>query len=213
MWRKAPKDTSEYLDAQKEYFAACDECDEFLAKAALRYDAPELAPYRAKVELALEAMRAEEVWCHRLNVWGGASMSSIMEALGMGFWQPNEPDLPDLPDGMTWDEPDFDEEENPLSDRAKAYMAASDKVLAAHCGEIPGIPLHKIAGTNDGWVVTSVEIRAALTILDSTAEARIADAFAEYAWSDDPVRSRTWFDSWVRFLRDAAELGNGFVTY
>ena len=56
-------------------------------------------------------------------------------------------------------------------ERAQEFIAATDAVLDWHGPEIPGIPVHKVCYSNDGWHVTKEEAKSALLIYNREIEA------------------------------------------
>lgn len=84
-----------------------------------------------------------------------------------------------------------------VSEAMRTYEAACRAVAAWHAEPPTGIPDHKIGGTNDGWIVTPAEIRAALAALAAQPEEAKAGTFAEHP---------RW-DEWVDHLTRAAAHG------
>jgi hypothetical protein len=99
----------------------------------------------------------------RRNMWGGARLAEAMVKLGMAYDVEQYIELPDWPEewGCHWDDKDEDYV-GPLADEYKKKL---EEHLSWHgVSDIPGIPVHKIAGTNDSWHVTALECQAALGI-------------------------------------------------
>ncbi|MEV7177433.1 hypothetical protein [Kitasatospora sp. NPDC093679] len=84
-----------------------------------------------------------------------------------------------------------------VSETMRTYEAACRAVAAWHAEPPTGIPDHKIGGTNDGWIVTPAEIRAALAALAAQPEEAKAGTFAEHP---------RW-DEWIDYLTRAAAHG------
>lgn len=67
---------------------------------------------------------------------------------------------------------------------------------------------HKIAGSNDGWINTPDEIRAALKIYDELDPFFTVETLKEHG-----VEDMDYWDRWLKFLHNAAERGGGFQTH
>lgn len=134
--------------------------------------------YRAaadQVHAAYAAMRDAEKSYFRLNIGGMGRYARLMERLGMAFEDDPHPPFPDAGEcGTTWDDvyaaespedyPGYKWTDSRLVAALK-LKEASDAVLAFHGRTgTPGIPLHKIAGSNDGWHVLPAEAEAAVRI-------------------------------------------------
>lgn len=99
----------------------------------------------------------------RRNMWGGARLADAMVELDMAYDVLKYIPIPDFPEAeeydCTWNDGEV------IGDRAEEYRAVLADHLSWHgVSDIPGIPVHKIAGSNDGWHVTALECRAALGI-------------------------------------------------
>lgn len=135
----------------------------------------------------------------RRNIFGGARLAEALVEMGMGFdayEYGRPPEWPDPKDyGVTID----DETGEPVGQRADDFRKANDAVLDWHGPEIPGIPVHKVAGSNDGWHVTKEEARSALLI---------------YAKSigKGQAHPEAFSDDFIPFLRQAAR-HDGFETW
>jgi hypothetical protein len=110
----------------------------------------------------------------RRSMGGGAGLADALIAMGMGFeaekWVPIPPFPMAEEYGVEYDEWQDDGgrwHDGYKGDRAKEYEADLAEHLRWHGPEIPGIPIHKICTTNDGWVVTREECRAALVLYDA----------------------------------------------
>lgn len=156
-----------------------------------------------------------------INNSGGRALAEIMEELRMVFWSPDQAPFAGLPDPRDFDVPTdwwFNEEylDRPRTSNEIAFHRVHDEALSWHGSTTPGIPGHKIAGTNDGWIVTPAEIRAALAILDSTPPEDIRNAIVAILKCDDKSDEfQDWtesFSEWLDFLRGAAAYGDGFTT-
>ncbi|WP_370973926.1 hypothetical protein [Amycolatopsis sp. cg9] len=123
---------------------------------------------------------------------GTTSLCQAMAELDMAHPSP----VPDFPASDHLDRHDFDGEQ-PVTDRARAYMQALTQVQADHgthgAARLPGIPWHKLA-SGDGWHVTG----------DECAEALAAYEIALAAGADHPA---AFADDVIPFLRTAARYG------
>jgi len=100
----------------------------------------------------------------RRNIWGGPRLAAAMKELGMAFEVTDYAPIPDWPRmedfGVT-----YGDDDEYAGERVPECRKALDEVRAWHgVSDIPGIPVHKIAGSNDGWHVTALECKAALEI-------------------------------------------------
>ena len=134
----------------------------------------------------------------RRNMFGGSRLADALEAMGMGFTAETYVSPPEFPDIKAYG-CDWGDDGEPVGERAEEYEAAVNAVLDWHGPEIPGIPVHKIAGTNDGWHVTKEEAKAALVLYEFAIRAGKPhpDAFGE---------------DFIPFLHRAAE-ADGFETH
>lgn len=142
----------------------------------------------------------------RRNIWGGMRLAEALVDMGMGFDAYEYGTPPAWPDpeeyGVTYQEtklPDGEWETGYVGERAKEYEAAQNAVLDWHGPEIPGIPTHKVAGSNDGWHVTREEAKSALLIY-------------ERAIAAGKAHPEIFSDDFIPFLRTAAE-HDGFETH
>lgn len=128
----------------------------------------------------------------RLNIWGMGVALDHMQSLGMLYSLEDRryPEFP-KPEAFGLVEHPDDEDGWVAGTPERAYLDAHEAVLAWHPADPAGIGSWKF-GSNDGWIVTPEEIRAAL--------ARAADAPAR---EDLPK----WWGDWVAYLQRAATLG------
>lgn len=108
-----------------------------------------------------------------LNVWGMRRAREAMNRRGMLCVADPIEDWPQRPatvstaayDWVCHPEDRTGEPPNAADlEQAERHLREVTEYRRAHSGECPGIPVHKL-GTNDGWIVTPVEIRAALGAL------------------------------------------------
>lgn len=131
----------------------------------------------------------------RLNIGGMRRTVEVMAALDMVF-------ITDSPTGDDW------AAVNALYDEAaeggdRYEAAACEMVSRLAAEERPGIPVHKLFSTNDGWHVQPIEIRGALHQYRQAFEVdreRVADV----------TGGCSWWDEWIDYLERAAANGEGF---
>lgn len=101
----------------------------------------------------------------RRNMWGGSSLADAMVDLGMAYEVEEYVARPEWPTPDDYDVVWNDDAEDYVGQRADEFRQALADHLSWHgVSDIPGIPVHKIAESNDGWHVTALECRAALDI-------------------------------------------------
>jgi len=123
---------------------------------------------------------------HQFNWHGMSRCEETMEAAGMLCH-------PEPPSSAEWNAlPDFieDWEQLGLPYGGVAYFEAKQRLTLAHRGECAGIPAYKFH-SNDGWVVTPAEIRAALRAVQTNPP-------------DDPPK---FWPVWLDYLREAESHG------
>lgn len=98
----------------------------------------------------------------RRNIRGGSRLTALLEHHGLGYW-------PDVPPWPELDDRDDDFWELSNSERFAACPQLKEH-LTATFSETPGIALHKIGTTNDGWIVTPLEYRSMLGLFDQLPE-------------------------------------------
>lgn len=110
-------------------------------------------------------------WCDnpnnylRRNLWGGCKLAAAMVELGMAYEVEQYIALPEWPDVSDYDVVWSDDANDYVGQQADAFRQALVDHRSWHgVSDIPGIPVHKIAGSNDGWHVTALECQAALGI-------------------------------------------------
>lgn len=127
----------------------------------------------------------------RLNIFGMSRYRTAMFELGM-MHASTYPVSSD-----EWETlPEYEDD----SDEA-AYYEAKDKLTARHGDStLPTLPSHKF-GSNDGWLVTPDEIRAALAKWDEWNSEDHQDVDAEVT----EVISSDYWGKWIAYLRLAAD--------
>lgn len=172
MYWRAPRedDNAGLAEAQKAFDEAV------RARNAFPHGSPQAIEAQKLVETTYTGLNSAERTYYRLNVWGMSRARELMNERGM-LCTPGE---------IAYDEwPEYVEEGTP--ERAR-YEAERDVLLAAHRGECPGIPVHKLC-SNDGWLVLPGEITAALAANDKHA----------------PPADVEWWPEWIDWLRDAID--------
>lgn len=157
----------------------------------------------------------------RLNVWAMDRYRGAMRQLGMIYstdssqaaW-PEWNRYPDDRQRQDWFEAanEHHEYDEVLPDgipddilaESRAYIAASMSARRYHPGGGNVIPSHKFE-SNDGWIVTPDEIRAALAAYE--AEQNRNETLSELASAGS---ARDYWDSWIDYLRRAVDFG-GFA--
>lgn len=134
----------------------------------------------------------------RRSLSGGSRLADALIAMGMGFEAETFLPVPPWPDREEYGV-DWNDEGDVVGERAKEYEAAVAAVLDWHGPEIPGIPVHKVCRSNDGWHVTREECRAALQLY-------------EFAIRDGKGHPEAFADDFIPFLRAGAE-ADGFEVH
>lgn len=138
----------------------------------------------------------------RRNIWGANSLADAMIKLGMAYSVEQSPRFPDPDDYgvISWND-----EGEPVGQRAEEYQSAVNEVLAQHpldslgTADVPGVPVHKICGSNDGWHVTAQECQQALDVYRK----RMAEG---------DQHPESFCDDVIPFLEACAQ-GDGFETH
>jgi hypothetical protein len=169
---------------------------------------------------------AEEISYFRLNIWGMGRVRDVMLRLDMCYGSGSEMSWP------PWNRFANDEARQEQFEVARGHFehgeelpdGIPDEVLSAareHVEQVRAcrrhhpaggdtIPLHKF-GSNDGWIVTPEECKAALAAYESTTEDRRTEAFsaagmtAENGWTD-------YWAQWIAYLRSAID-HDGFAVW
>ncbi|MGD6749142.1 hypothetical protein [Streptomyces sp. BH105] len=129
-------------------------------------DHPDQEAAQKIVHERYEAMHDADTAYFRLNIWGMGRYTEIMEQLGMTVSDYSAPPFPHQPEGVTWDEIEAAQEagdaaNTPVRPEVLAYLKQQEAHVAWRPEPAFGIALHKF-GSNDGWLVTPEEIKAAL---------------------------------------------------
>lgn len=204
-----PAGEAEQVEAARAlFYAACQIRDHKQRTAAD-------TPAQRAVNAAYELMQDEEVSYFRLNIWGMSRYASAMLALGM-VYDSRSPAFPPAwdyrgeADETLWfgvvdhvedGEARPDAATDELVARARAYVEEAGKVRRHHPDGGDVIPVHKF-GTNDGWVVTPDEIKAALAVYDALPVERVEDVLAEEVGHGE---RRDYWDRWIGWLELAVD--------
>jgi hypothetical protein len=212
-------------DARAAFYAACKERDALVPdgagwgtperQAAMVTD--EYKERQAKVETLSAEMDAANTNYFRLNNAGMRAMCESMDQLGMlvteydgnphGAW-PTHQEF-----GLTRDE--FDALCDMERDEQRAHPDARFREFAERGDFIrswspleSGIPVHKF-GSNDGWIVTPLDIAAGLRAYRAADSDDVAKVRQEWIWEG---RTTSYFDEWIAFL-ERAQAGTGFEVF
>lgn len=214
-WRVRPSgEADEVAEADARFYEAARERDALGERGT--YDAATGRPCgsdafsakQAKVDAALAEIRRIERSYFRLNVWGMGRYRVAMESLGMLCGADRRTDCPDPESfGTSYDEVDAlryrDDATSPPSgdagQRAKTFLATEAEFLSQHDGECPGIPPFKF-GSNDGWIVTPAECKAALALYSANSAEQVQQALADAGITDTDYWSR-----WIEYLSGAVD--------
>lgn len=170
------------------------------------HDDPAWIALQERVTAASKAMGQTNTSYFRLNIWGMGRYREAMHTLGMLVLDNDHPSFPDLPDGVTWEDveiveyPDQHEGEIPKPE-AVAHHKANEAVLAWHMEPALGIEIHKF-GSNDDWLVTPAEIRAALAAYRRADLPQIETALASAG-----IKDASDWGRWIDYLTRAEQQG------
>lgn len=178
---------------------------------------------QAEVSRAYETLLLADVSYFRLNIGGMGRFTEIMDQFGM-LKDTHPGDWPEKPEGLTWDQvnavdpdnaddPDYAETFEAMTDEQRTAARAHNEIveahLRAHDRDTPGIAVHKLYSTNDGWLVTPGEIGYALKVYDET-DAERRDKILTAGGM--PEGERDYWDAWIGYLRRAMSRG-GFRVF
>lgn len=178
-------------------------------REGLLYGTPEREAAQLAVTAAHLEMEKADLNYFRLNIWGMSHARDDMDALGMLATEYSQPPWP-LPTGfgITQDEWwNYDHDLPTADDRFLKMQAAVDAMLAWSPPDEPGIPIHKL-GSNDGWIVTPLDLSGALARYD-LAPAGLREELRN-SWIDE--NGGCYWDEWIAFLGRAKALA-GFRVY
>lgn len=104
---------------------------------------------------------------YRLNIWGMSEARPQLEAFGV-VRRAGMPHVPQAEEFGVNEAFDFEEDQDlaTLTEAQLAYVTAMKQWRDGHDGEGPGIPDYKL-GSNDGWLVTRIEIESGVRLADS----------------------------------------------
>lgn len=163
------------------------------------------------VTAAMNEMYRTDVTYFRLNIWGMREASDVLSPLGMIHHYGNHPPFPQLPDidgfdgcGMEVDGAyiELDEAPEKFPPAAHEYQRAHEDVLR-FSPEVPGIPGWKF-GSNDGWLVTPIDIQGAIAQLVNAAKAACVEPAAMLA---STAGDRTYVVEFVEWMVRAIPRG------
>lgn len=143
----------------------------------------------------------------RLAVWGMRECRDAMTRLGMVDWKWSPGPWPKLEDFVLRDYPDEDAEHAPDSPSGQYLNAV---VMMRNCVPESGLIAGYKLCTNDGWIVTPLEIKGALAVLDVYRLERADSEGLLYKFVDAELPD--FFDAWLAFLVRAGEVG-GFSVH
>lgn len=213
-WEQQPEEmVADYAVKQQEFDDAVKKRDAAYPRGGPHGHADiEASPEQKAVHEAYRAMLEAEGYYFRLNIWGMGIARTVMALRGMvheyGY-----------PDQAAWEAlPEYDES-HPDDDGGPEYRAARDALVGATV-EHPGIAIWKF-GSNDGWLVTPIEIKSALALYKASCEAsgddpvtwmpyvRETGRWAEEVCAPDVEGAQAveWWQSWLLWLGGAAEHG------
>jgi hypothetical protein len=171
------------------------------ALPAERRNTPEWEAAQQKVMDAFDHASTFDLNYFRLNIWGMGRCRGYMEERGMIYHTSSA-------DAGEW--PDYEEPEQAEGEDTDAWYARIDEYDEAHSQRTAPlrsfhpeggdtIPSHKF-GSNDGWLVTEDECKAAATV----------NALADpptFMDEDGETKPVEWWPEWIAFLERAATHG------
>lgn len=210
-----PTDRDLYNKANAEFHAACQRRDALPESAKGTFDpdagrefgwdderawvgrSPAYSAAQDEVHMAYRQMRLADVGYFCLNIWGMQIARVAMKERGMVHTVGNhpawpEPDSYEIPPGV---EP-WDDEGDDLHPAVVQYRRDVEDVLCYATPDVPGMAIWKF-GSNDDWLVTPIEIKGALAMLERSEQ-------GPPLHEGEPIG---WWDEWIAWLRLAAEHG------
>jgi hypothetical protein len=175
---------------------------------------PEYAAAQKVVMAAYDKMNSADTHYFRLNIWGMGKARAGMYEAGMIFDGQQNDEWPTYSpptsaeggkEGLLQAEDDYDRE----------YDALCEPIRAQHPDGDDTIPSFKF-GSNDGWLVTPEECRAALRAWqEHKAKLDANDVLATYGedgQEETSVFDAEWWPEWIEFIERASHRG-GFKVW
>lgn len=154
-----------------------------------------------EVMAAWAEMDAADPTYFRWNVWGMMTGREILFRIGAMYDSTMGVGFPDAGDYGLDMEQVYEADGEIYPDPAKQanyeqYRLAVEIALTVPSPEQDRLPSHKF-GSNDGWIVTPAECRAAVEIIDATSEERLRTAIVDAGEEGDDIAY--WVDEIKRF--------------
>ncbi|MFE9250876.1 hypothetical protein [Streptomyces sp. NPDC007088] len=187
------------------------------AKRRLAVSHPGYWAAQQKVDETYEELQNTHTSCFHLNIRGMGAYRTVMHELGMLATDYQAPAYPELPEGVTWEDIEADEDDPnpsatdwlPTAAAAAAFVKKLDAHLSWHPEHTPGIAVHKL-GSNDRWLVTPQEIEAALAAYRTHSAEEVKSRLASEL-GDKGDTTSNWIE-WIAFLK-RAKARDGFKVY
>lgn len=180
--------------AYDQFTAACKERDTHNCLT------PEWDAAQEKVMTASDAHDALNVNYFRLNIWGMGHCLEYMYERGMVYTSSSEGEWPEYIEPIKRDTDDDAAWYARIDAYDEDYKARCLPMVSAHPAGGDTIPSHKFS-SNDGWLVTEDECKAAVT---SNA------LFAPPTYKDKKTKETkpvAWWPEWIAFLERASTRG------
>jgi hypothetical protein len=159
------------------------------------------AAAQAEVDRYYKLLDETNVGYFRLNIWGMGIARQIMQERGMIHYEGDHPDWPLVEDfGFSSENEYYEASED--DDRKMSYDAANRQVKV-FSPEVPGIPAWKF-GSNDGWVVTPIDIGGAMVRLRESGLSEVMPTYDGHTVD--------WWPDWIEWMNLAAAHG-GFEVW
>ncbi|MBO3681773.1 hypothetical protein [Streptomyces sp. NEAU-YJ-81] len=167
---------------------------------------PEYEAAQEKVSAAYDAMHEAHTSYFRLGMWNMGECRAIMGHFDMLSLTDSPPEVPSLEAyGISSDEYyEYVENTDEAPDPIRRFREAMDAYLSWAPAPVDGIAVHKL-GSNEGWIVTTSEIHAALAAYE---ENRGKDP----AFLSQLIEEASWWPQWIDYLTAAAN-HEGFRVY